>query len=227
MNTAIVLSAGKGTRMNSSVAKQYMELAGKPVLYHALKAFEDSIVDEVVVVAGEHDIEYVKKDIVEKYSFNKVSAVVCGGAYRFESVYNGLCAVSEKCETVFIHDGARPLVTSEMISELYLAVKEKGAVVAACPAKDTIKVVGDDNEVIDTPERKTLWQVQTPQVFEYQLVKEAYDRLIESGDVSATDDAMVVENYGKAKVYLVDTGYSNIKITTPEDMRIAEILMNK
>ena len=227
MNTAIVLSAGKGTRMNSNIAKQYMELAGKPVLYYALKAFEESLVDEIVVVAGKTDIEYVKKDIVEKYGFKKVSSVVCGGAYRFESVYNGLCAVSKECKTVFIHDGARPLVSPEMIAELYSGVKEKGAVVAACPAKDTIKVVGDDNEVVATPERKTLWQVQTPQVFEYGLVKNAYDNLMDSGDLSVTDDAMVVESYGRAKVYLIDTGYSNIKITTPEDMRIAEILMNK
>ncbi len=227
MNTAIVLSAGKGTRMKSSVAKQYMELAGKPVLYYALKAFEDSIVDEIVLVTGESDIEYVKNDIVDKYNLKKVKAVVCGGAYRFESVYNGLNAVSKECENVFVHDGARPLVTPEMISELYSAVKEKKAVVASCPAKDTIKIVGKDNEVIDTPKRNTLWQVQTPQVFAYPIIKKAYDKLIEAGDLSATDDAMVVENYGNAKVYLQDTGCTNIKITTPEDMMIAEILMNK
>lgn len=227
MNTAIILSAGKGTRMNSEVAKQYMNIDGKPVLYYAIKAFEDSLVDEIIIVSGRDDVAYVNKEIVEKYGFTKVRCVVAGGDYRFSSVYNGLAAVNESSQYVFIHDGARPLVTPGMIERLYHAAEEKKAVVAACPVKDTIKIADYEAKVLSTPSRSSLWQVQTPQVFEYNMVKFAYDRLMESGDLSATDDAMVVETYGGSEVYLVDTGYSNIKITTPEDMIIAELLLKK
>lgn len=225
MTSAIILSAGKGTRMNTKVAKQYLELNGKPVLYYALKAFEESVADEVIVVAGKEDLEYVENKIVKAYGLQKVRAVVEGGSYRFASVYNGLKAVRENTEYVFIHDGARPLVSAEMIEKLYSAVKEKKAAVAACPAKDTIKITDNDGKVLSTPQRSSLWQVQTPQTFAYGLVKTAYDKLMASGNVDVTDDAMVVETYGKNPVYLVNTGYTNIKITTPEDMIIAEALM--
>ena len=225
MITAIVLSAGKGTRMNSVVAKQYLELKGKPVLYYSLKAFQDSRVDEIVVVTGEEDIEFVKTEIIDKYNIRKVKAVVAGGEYRFSSVYNGLMAANDNTDYVFIHDGARPLITPNMVEKLYYEVKQNKAVVAACPTKDTIKVVDENGKVVNTPPRNSLWQVQTPQTFEYKLVKSAYNRLMESGDLSATDDAMVVETYGDTPVYLTDTGYSNIKITTPEDMKLAEVLL--
>lgn len=221
---AIVLSAGKGTRMNSAVAKQYMTLLDKPVLYYSLKAFEDSLVDEVIAVTGKDDIDFVKTEIVDKYGFTKVKSVVAGGEYRFSSVYNGLGAVLS-ADYVFIHDGARPMLTASMIERLCAEVVEKKAVVAACHVKDTVKVADDTGRVLNTPDRSSLWQVQTPQVFEHKLVKNAYDILMRSGDLSATDDAMVVEAYGNVPVYLVDTGYSNIKITTPEDMKLAEVLL--
>lgn len=225
MVSAIVLSAGKGTRMKTNVAKQYLELNGKPVLYYSLKAFEESLVDEIVVVAGKNDMAYVKDQIVNKFGFNKVVSVVSGGEYRFSSVYNGLRALKENTECVFIHDGARPLVTAEMIEHLYNAVKDKMAVIAAAPAKDTVKVVDSDGKVLSTPSRDSLVMVQTPQVFEYNLVKTAYDKLMASGNTDVTDDAMVVELYADAEVYSVNTGYGNIKITTPEDMFIAEKLL--
>ncbi|MGN0165655.1 MAG: 2-C-methyl-D-erythritol 4-phosphate cytidylyltransferase [Lachnospiraceae bacterium] len=226
MNSAIVLSAGKGTRMQSDVAKQYMLLGEHPVLYYALKSFEDSIIDEIIIVAASSDIDYVKKEIVQHYALKKVKAVVAGGSYRFESVYNGLKAVSKDSDYVFIHDGARPFVTPEMIAELSESVKERDAVVAACPVKDTIKVVDEGGKVESTPKRSKLWQVQTPQVFAYNLINYAYTELIRAGDITATDDAMVVETYGNHPVYLTDTGYLNIKITTPEDMVIAEALLH-
>lgn len=225
MISAVVLSAGKGTRMNSAVAKQYLELNGKPVIYYALKAFEDSIVDEIVLVAGKEDIEYVEKKIVKANGFRKVRAVVEGGEYRFSSVYNGLKAADPETEYVFIHDGARPFVSAEMIEKLYSAVKEKKTAVAACPVKDTIKITDDEGRVVQTPQRSSLWQVQTPQAFSYGLAKAAYDKLMAAGDRNVTDDAMVVETYGKNPVYLVNTGYTNIKVTTPEDMVIAEAFM--
>ena len=225
MISAIVLSAGKGTRMKSEISKQYMQLKGKPVLYYSLKAFEESMADEIVVVVGKDDTDFVKREIIEKYGFKKVGRVVSGGEYRFNSVYNGLKAVNSAAEYVFIHDGARPLIKPWMIEKLYAAVKEKRAVTASCPAKDTVKMIEPDGKIVLTPPRESLVQVQTPQTFEYGLVKEAYDRLIDSGDSSVTDDAAVVEKYGNCDVYAVDTGYANIKITTPEDLLIAEALM--
>ena len=230
---AIALSAGKGLRMGGDIPKQYMDLNGKPVLYYSLRAFEDSMADEVVLVCGAGDEEYVKSEIVEKYGFTKVRKIVSGGKERYNSVYNGLEACenlpeesSYKAQTyVFIHDGARPLVTPEMISKLYEEVKVKKAVIAACHAKDTVKVADASGLVKETPDRRTLWQVQTPQVFEYALIKDAYEKMIEANDNTVTDDAMVAEKYSDSKVYLCDTGSGNIKITTAEDLVIAEALL--
>ncbi|MBR0132666.1 MAG: 2-C-methyl-D-erythritol 4-phosphate cytidylyltransferase [Lachnospiraceae bacterium] len=230
---AIVLSAGKGLRMGGDIPKQYMDLNGKPVLYYSLRAFEDSMADEVVLVCGAGDEEYVKSEIVEKYGFEKVRKIVSGGKERYNSVYNGLEACEDLPEEssykeqtyVFIHDGARPLVTPEMISKLYEEVKAKKAVIAACHAKDTIKVADTSGLVKETPDRRTLWQVQTPQVFEYELIKNAYEKMIAANDNTVTDDAMAVEKYSDVEVYLCDTGSGNIKITTAEDMVIAEALL--
>jgi len=225
--TAIVLSAGKGKRMNSDIPKQYMPLVNHPVIYYALKAFEDSVVDEIILVAGTQDFDYLKREIVEEYSFKKVTKIVTGGAERYNSVNNGLLAADPNTDYVFIHDGARPLITPEMVSTLLKEVKEKKAVVAACPAKDTIKVVDANGKVVSTPDRKTLWQIQTPQVFEYALVKQAYAKAIAANDTTLTDDAMVVEAYSDRSVYTINTGSGNLKITTPEDILMAEILLEK
>lgn len=227
MNTAIVLSAGRGTRMGSSVPKQYLELNGKPVLVYCLEAFENSSVDEIVIVAGADDIEYVKHEIVEKYGITKVKSVVPGGNYRFESVEAGLDTCAPDTESVFIHDGARPFITSEMIEKLNDEVKTKKAVVASCKVKDTIKVADGDGKVCGTPDRETLRQVQTPQVFEYMLIKNAYNKRRNVNDKTVTDDAMTVEKYMDVPVYLVDTGDGNIKITTPFDMQVAEAIIKK
>ncbi|MBR6274030.1 MAG: 2-C-methyl-D-erythritol 4-phosphate cytidylyltransferase [Lachnospiraceae bacterium] len=230
---AIVLSAGKGLRMGGDIPKQYMNLNGRPVIYYSLRAFEDSIADEVVLVCGEGDEEFVKHEIVEKYGFTKVRKIVPGGKERYNSVYNGLVAyeasaggLSDNGQMyVFIHDGARPLLTPEMIAKLYEEVKLKKAVIAACHAKDTIKVADDSGLVKETPDRRTLWQVQTPQVFEYELIKNAYEKMIAANDSTVTDDAMVTEKYSDSKVYLCDTGSGNIKITTAEDLVIAGALL--
>ena len=230
---AIVLSAGKGLRMGGDIPKQYMNLDGRPVIYYSLRAFEDSIADEVVLVCGEGDEEFVKNEIVEKYGFMKVKKIVTGGKERYDSVYNGIsaceassCGLTDNGKMyVFIHDGARPLLTPEMVAKLYEEVKLKKAVIAACHAKDTVKVADASGLVKETPDRRTLWQVQTPQVFEYALVKGAYEKMIAANDNTVTDDAMAVEKYSDAEVYLCDTGSGNIKITTAEDMVIAEALL--
>ena len=222
---AVVLAAGRGKRMESSVHKQYLLLHEKPVLYYALKAFEESPVQEIVLVVGKGEIEYCQKEIVEKYGFSKVRKIVSGGAERYNSVWNGLQQITEKDGFVYIHDGARPFVDDAMIERAYRCVEETKACVAGMPVKDTIKVVDEKNYVKGTPERKTLWLVQTPQVFNIQLIKEAYQKLINEKIENATDDAMVVEQMMGHTVKLYPGAYENIKITTPEDLLVAEAFL--
>lgn len=236
--TAIVLSAGSGKRMNSNTKKQYLMIAGKPVIYYSLKAFQDSAyINNIVLVTSKEDIEYCKNEIVNKYGFSKVSCITVGGKERYNSVYNGLMAAGE-CDYIYIHDGARPFVTEEIIGKAYETLKECKSAVAGMPVKDTIKIVNNEKDVTDTPNRSSVWLVQTPQCFEYNLVKEAYDNLIEdekSGaliekKINVTDDAMVVETFLKDKVVsvrLFEAGYENIKITTPEDLSVAEIFAER
>lgn len=227
---AIVLSAGSGKRMKSDVPKQYLDLAGKPVIYYSLKSFQDSEVDEIVLVAGADDIEYCRTEIVERYNLTKVRRIVAGGRERYDSVYEGLKAVGE-ADYVLIHDGARPMLTGEMIARSLQAARQDGACVLAVPVKDTIKVADAEHFASHTPKRSSLWAVQTPQVFSYPFICRAYEKLFldrQSGKEvpQITDDAMVAE-YGGAKVRLVDGCYENIKITTPEDMLLAEALLKK
>ena len=224
--TAIVLAGGSGKRMGTKVHKQYLMLKGYPVLYYSLKAFQESAyIDEIILVSGAGEENYCKKEIVENYGFSKVSKVVAGGAERYNSVWNGLQRVVEKEGYVYIHDGARPFVNEKMIERAYECVEETKACVAGMPVKDTIKVVDEKNYVKDTPERKTLWLVQTPQVFESSLIKAAYQKLIDNKIENATDDAMVVEQMMEHPVKLYLGSYENIKITTPEDLLVAEAFL--
>lgn len=218
---AIVLAAGAGKRMNSSVRKQYLELAGKPVLYYSLKAFEQSMVTEIVLVVGVGEIEYCTQEIIKKYGIQKVTAIVEGGKERYHSVYEGLKAVKD-AEYVLIHDGARPFVDVDMIARSIECAKSFRACVVGMPVKDTIKIVGIDGFAEETPERKTLWQIQTPQTFEYPLILDAYQKVIAAGDNTVTDDAMVLERAAGIAVRVIEGGYRNIKITTPEDLVTAE-----
>ena len=226
-HTAIVLAAGKGSRMQSAVPKQYLELCGKPVLYYSLAAFEKSFIDEIILVAGKDDISYCKEQIVERYGFQKVTKIIAGGAERYLSVYQGLLA-AEEADYVYIHDGARPFVDAAILSDAKACVEQYQACVAGMPVKDTIKIVDAEDFAKETPERKYVWQVQTPQVFSYALVREAYDMLMEDQDAySVTDDAMVVETMLNYPVKLFRASYKNIKITTPEDLQIAELFVQR
>ena len=225
--TAIVLAGGRGKRMNSTVPKQFLMIKDKPVLYYSLKAFEDSFVDSVILVTSEDDREYCQKEIVDRYGFYKVDKIVTGGKERYHSVLNGIKAAGE-CEYVFIHDGARPFVTQDMLERLLECVKENHACVAGMPVKDTIKIASEDGYIETTPKRELVWMIQTPQVFDYALIKKAYlilekeeYSLLQKG-ISITDDAMVVEMLVGESVKLVEGSYQNIKITTPEDLAIAE-----
>lgn len=227
---AIVLAAGSGSRMQTDVKKQYIDINGKPVLYYSLKTFQDSFVDEIVLVTAKEDMEYCKMEIVQKYGFSKVHCVVSGGAERYNSVMNGLRMIKE-CDYVYIHDGARPFIDSELLERLQADAEEFGTAVAAVPSKDTVKVVDNENFVISTPSRNTIWAIQTPQVFKYSIITEAYERLtmriqhVAAEDLHITDDAMVVENFTNSKVKLVMGSYKNIKITTAEDVDIANTFL--
>lgn len=225
--TAIVLAGGSGKRMNSTVKKQFLQILGKPLLYYALKAFEDSFIDSVILVASEEDIEYCQKEIIERYHFYKVKKIVSGGKERYHSVANGVIAAGE-CDYIFIHDGARPFVTQDILMRLLEEVQNSKACVAGMPVKDTIKIADTDGYIETTPKRDLVWMIQTPQVFSYELIYKAYTillqeetALLEKG-ISITDDAMVVETLLGEKVKLVEGSYKNIKITTPEDISVAE-----
>lgn len=225
--TAIVLAAGQGKRMGTKVQKQYLEIDGKPVLYYSLHAFEQSkIIDEIILVVGENQSEYCKDEIVSKYGISKVNKIVEGGAERYHSVWNGLQEVDDG-GYVFIHDGARPFVDEEILKRAYKDVQNCKACVIGMPVKDTIKLADSDGFVNETPERSLLWMIQTPQVFENGLVKKAYALLMEQENIQVTDDAMVVEQMLGHKVKLTEGSYENIKITTPEDLDIAEIFVKK
>lgn len=234
--TAIILAAGSGKRMRSAMAKQFMPLGGRPVLWYSLQAAEKSeVIDECILVAAEGDIPYVRREIVERYGFRKVCAIVAGGKERYESVYNALLAMEPGDPAVcggyvFIHDGARPFLTEDILEATYRGACRHRACVAAVPVKDTIKIADESGFVARTPDRSRMWAVQTPQVFEAPLIVEAYRKLFErmgegAATVPVTDDAMVLEAMTGIPVKLVEASYRNIKITTPEDIRIAEAFL--
>lgn len=222
--TAIILAAGKGSRMNSKISKQYMQLCEKPVLYYSISAFADSDVDEIIIVTAAKDIKYCKEEITEKYFSSTPLKIVEGGNERYESVYNALKTI--KADYVLIHDGARPHITKQIINKCIEEVKKTGACITAVPVKDTIKKV-KDNTIEDTPDRKQLWQAQTPQCFMYDLIKTGYDKAMEKNDKSITDDAMVVEKYTNTKIKIVEGTYYNFKITTQEDFEFSETIISK
>ena len=224
--TAIVLAAGQGKRMGTEIQKQYLEINEKPILYYSLRVFDASpLIDEIVLVVGKGQKEYCEREIVRKYGIQKVTIIVEGGTERYHSVYNGLQYVDGGY--VYIHDGARPFVTEEILKRAYEEVKNSQACVVGVPVKDTIKIADTKEYVQSTPDRKYLWTIQTPQVFNTQLIKSAYEALMSKDSIQVTDDAMVAEQMLGIKVKLVQGSYKNIKITTPEDLEIAKIFVEK
>lgn len=220
--TAIVLSGGVGKRMRTVIPKQYLMLGDKPVLAHSLLTFEKSNVDDIVIVCGAGDEDYVKKEFVEKYNLSKVSAVCSGGKERYDSVYCGLKAC-EGTDFVLIHDGARPYVSEETIQRNIEEVQKYKAVVTGVPVTDTIKISDEDGYVADTPNRKKCYAVQTPQSFDYNVAFQAYDKFMQelkSGKtIEATDDAQVVALFSEVKVKIIQGEYENTKITNPSDLK--------
>lgn len=259
MAVAIVLAGGSGSRMNSDVAKQYMLIHGKEIIFYSLSTFQkNEHITDIVLVARNEDLEYCRNEIVNKYGFDKVRRIVSGGKERYASVYQGLLAVGDifktdanisdignyktdnleegnhACECgkqiVLIHDGARPFVTNEMINSSIACAGETGACTVGVPVKDTIKIVDENMNGVETPDRKFLYQIQTPQTFEYKLIMDAYEKMYLEQNAARTcektvitDDTMLVEMYSGIKSKVILGSYENIKITTPEDINIAEI----
>ena len=231
----ILLAAGSGSRMKSGTAKQFMLLDGKPLIWYSLDTVENSpVIDECILVTAEKDIDHMRREIVGKYGFRKVSAIVPGGSERWESVANAVRTLeNDGAEEgyVFIHDGARPFLTEEILERVCQAVKEHPACVAAVPSKDTVRLADENGFAKSTPDRRDVWIIQTPQAFEAGLLIKAYAELRGRADrlgkenIAVTDDAGVVELFTEQRIRLVEGSYDNIKVTTPGDMKIAEAFL--
>ncbi len=213
--------------MNANINKLYIDIDNVPILARTIKVFDDcSYIDEIILVINQDDIIYCKQNIVDYYNFKKVSKIVTGGKTRQESVFKGLNEVNYNCRIVLIHDGARPFISEGAIKESIDTANDIGASCVAVPVKDTIKRSDSENFVQETLNRRNLWSIQTPQTFKFNLIMDAHKRALEDGFVG-TDDAVLVERLG-FPLKLVMGSYDNIKITTREDLAIAEtIIMGK
>ena len=224
-NCAVILAAGSGKRMQSNVPKQYMMLGDKPVLWYSLRVFEQfGEVQDVFVVARKEEIAYCTEEFVNRYGFSKVREVIPGGEERFHSVWNALVKADDY-QYVMIHDGARPLADLSLLERNLACARKYGAAAAGVPVKDTIKQCDQNGMVTCTPDRAGLWAVQTPQSFSLPLVKKAYEQMWKSSYSTITDDAMVVERFAGHPVMMSEGSYRNIKITTGEDILIAEAFL--
>lgn len=254
----IVLAAGSGSRMQASVKKQFMELAGVPLFLHSFRAFcLHPLVDRTVLVTGHEDIPCMAELLAARGADcrEKLLDIVSGGKERYHSVWKGLQRIAAEEDTaaeeartaeednafasgnpasplVLIHDGARPLLTADLLTASIEAAAEYDAAVLGMPVKDTIKLLDGENFVSETPDRKRLWLMQTPQSFSFPLVYGAYERLAEAEKAGEdlppiTDDAMVVEYFGRARIKIIPGSYENIKVTTPEDLPMAELFLRK
>ncbi len=221
--SAIIPAAGSGRRLGSPIRKQFLKLRGKPLLVYALEAFEGCPdIDDIILVIPRGDEEFSLRGIAEEYGISKLRRAVAGGGERQESVYNGLMTLGCDTSIAVIHDAVRPFIGSEDISGAISLCEECGAVVTAIPVSDTVKV--SDGETVErTLDRGRLWLAQTPQVFRLDLIKEAYRHAAED-NFTATDDSSLVERIGfEVRIYV--GSYRNIKITTPDDLRIAELML--
>ena len=227
----ILLAAGKGIRFGGDVPKQFIEINGKPMIWYSLKAFEESIADDVVLVMGEEYIGFCR-DLVAESGFTKVRAIVTGGKLRYDSVYEGIKAAGEACgakpdDIVLIHDGARPMVSPNLIGRCMVVASECRAAAAAVPVIDTIRTAENLNYGGETLDRSRLRAMQTPQAFTYEVARMAYDQLSAfDGEKSfITDDVMVVDWVLGIPSKFVEGEKKNIKVTTAEDVALAEWLL--
>lgn len=220
---AIIVAAGSSTRMGGS--KQFMPILSVPVIGRTLLAFQNcSLIRDIIVVAREDDIADIQK-ICDKYNITKLTDIAVGGELRQDSVQNGLLKLNPDVEYVAVHDGARPLISPEKIKECVEKAMEKGACAVGVKVKDTIKRINIESKIVETPNRDNYVFIQTPQVFDVKMLKSAYEKVRNDG-ITVTDDCSVCEYYG-ASVFVIDGSYDNIKITTPEDIAIAESILLK
>lgn len=225
MNSVVIVSAGRGSRMKADINKQFLKLNQKEVIAHTIEKFyNNENIDEIVVVVREDEFDFFKEHIIDKYKYENIK-IAFGGKERQDSVFNGLKIVDENCDIVLIHDGARPFVTDEIINNSIESAKENKCVIVGVAVKDTIKVINENNEVVNTPNRSTLWSIQTPQVFDYESIMKSHEKAKEE-NYYGTDDSMLMEHFGY-KVTVVEGSYNNIKITTPEDLKIGEEILKE
>lgn len=223
MNSVVIVSAGRGSRMKADINKQFLKLKNKEVIAHTIdKFYNNKNIGEIIVVVREDEADFFKINIIEKYGYKNIK-IAFGGSERQDSVYNGLKIVDKNCEIVLIHDGARPFVSSDIIENLIKSAKKYKSAIVGVPVKDTIKIIDENNNVCDTPKRSTLWSIQTPQVFDYSLIIKAHEKA-KKYNYYGTDDSMLMEYFGH-KVKVVEGSYDNIKITTPEDLKIGEEIL--
>ena len=220
---AIVLSAGKGKRMGSAIPKQYLTVGKKPIINYTLDTFEQSFMDEIIVVVAPGDEDTFARQILPLGNYRKVTRIVAGGKERYDSVYAGLCAIAKEDQDayVYIHDGARACIRPNVLEAGRDAALQYGNAVAGMPVKDTIKIVDETLTVVDTPDRKNLWLIQTPQIFKVSSIRLAYEAMYQQDEElrkKVTDDAMVMETFGQEAVHIFEASYENIKITTPDDL---------
>lgn len=220
--SAIILAAGSGSRMQCDIPKQFLKLGDKTVLEHTIEVFQKSeLVSEIILVVGERDVIECGQMFFSDDRFTKVMQIIAGGKERYNSVQIGLECVDEDTDVVMIHDGARPLVDNSVLERGMESMVDNTATIAVVPVKDTVKILDDNMEVEMTTVRHNTVLVQTPQIFNVELIKEAYSKWEEKGEDTITDDAMLVERYTNTKIATYLGSYKNIKITTPEDMEVA------
>ena len=223
---AIIPAAGSGLRMKSECAKQFLDIDGKPLLAATLTPFElCGAVNSVIVVVPLEDVDFCRKEIVEKLGFNKVQKVVAGGKRRQDSVRLGLEAAKGDYDLALIHDGVRPVISGKSIEHIIDAAKTHGAVITGLPAKETVKEVDSNRNVVSTYDRTRVWLVQTPQVFPYKDILAAHQKAFDEGWAEATDDSVLMEKMG-FPVTVVEGTEQNIKVTTPNDLELARFFLN-
>jgi 2-C-methyl-D-erythritol 4-phosphate cytidylyltransferase len=222
---AVIVGAGEGRRMSGRGRKQFAKVGGKPVIAYTLEVFEQSqLVDHIVLVIPRDSTDWVKEEVVEAYGFKKVHGLAYGGETRQQSVFNGLKALKDKTKAVVIHDAVRPLVSETLIQRVLEASRKSGAAITGVPPRDTVKKV-ESGQIVGTLDRRLLWLAQTPQSFRYDIILDAHKRA--QGDrTEATDDAELVEKYG-TKVVMAVGSYSNLKITSDEDMPMFEYFLRQ
>lgn len=212
--------------MKANINKQYLLLKEKPIVAHTIEKFENNDnIDEIIVVTKDNEKEYCRINVVDKYDYKKVKSIVSGGEERQDSVYNGLKACNKDTKIVLIHDGVRPFIKTEEINEIIKETLKIDACVTGVKVKDTIKIVDDELNIVETPHRENLWAVHTPQAFSYNLILDAHEKC-KSEEWTVTDDSMLIEKLG-VKVKMIEGSYDNIKITSPEDLYIAESILSE